>query len=108
MPARPNRKFRRIDLTAEVYFERNHTLKAARWTDISPGGIFIQTKTPFSIGDPVKLKIRLPGDSKPYQAAGIVRHSLRWVGVGLEFTQVQPALNDTLNQILSKQKSVES
>ena len=108
MSTDPNRKFPRIDLTEEVYFEGDHFLKAARWTDISPGGIFIQTKTPLPTGEAVKLNIRLPGESNSYQAVGIVRHSLRWVGMGLEFTRLPLALKDTLHQILSKHKFLES
>jgi type IV pilus assembly protein PilZ len=96
------RRFPRIDLEDEVYLEGEHTLKAARWTDIGPGGIFVQTKTPLPVGEMVQLKIRLPGDAKPYQAAGIVRHSMRWVGMGLEFTHVPFPLKDTLQQILSR------
>lgn len=102
------RKFPRIDLTEKVYFEGGHILRAARWTDISPGGIYVETRTPLSIGDSVKLKIRLPGDTKSYLAAGIVRHSLRLVGMGLEFTDVPPTLHETLHQILSEQKFLES
>jgi len=98
------RKFPRIDLTEKVYFEGEHILRSARWTDISPGGIFVETKTPLCIGDSVKLKIRLPGDTKSYQASGIVRHSLRWVGMGLEFTYLPTTLNHTLRQIVSGQK----
>lgn len=104
MPAGAARKFPRIDSEDEVYFEGYHILKAARWTDISPGGIFVQTKAPLPVGESVKLDIRLPGEAKSYQAVGIVRHSLRWVGMGLEFTQVSFALKDTLQQILSGQR----
>ncbi|MFN8008750.1 MAG: PilZ domain-containing protein [Terriglobia bacterium] len=105
MAADPIRRATRIDITEEVYFEGDHVLKAARWTDISLGGIFIQTKTPLSIGSSVKMGIRMPGEAKSYQASGIVRHSLRWVGMGLEFTHLPFALKDRLQQILTEENS---
>lgn len=95
------RKSHRVDLVGDVYFEHERTLKAARWTDISTGGIYIQTKETLPVGDQVKLSIRLPGNEKYFKAAGIVRHRLRLVGMGLEFTHMNPAIKDTLERLRS-------
>jgi uncharacterized protein (TIGR02266 family) len=90
MPQVPQRKSPRIDLVGEVYFEVNRSELLARWTDISQGGLFIQTMHPLPVGQQVKLKIRLPSGSKLYRAIGVVRHCLDLVGMGLEFTHLHP------------------
>ena len=95
------RKSHRVDLVGDVYFEHERMLKAARWTDISTGGIYIQTKETLPVGDQVKLNIRLPGSEKYFKAAGIVRHRLRLVGMGLQFTHLHPDIKDTLKQLQS-------
>src|SRR5215831_14834717 len=86
----PQRKSPRIELVGEVYYEVNRSPLLAQWTDISQGGLFIQTMHPLPVGQQVKLKIRLPSGSKLYRAIGVVRHSLDWVGMGLEFTHLHP------------------
>ena len=90
MPQCPQRKSPRIDLVGEVYYEVNRSQLLARWTDISQGGLFIQTMHPLPVGQQVKLKIRLPSESKLYRAVGVVRHRLDCVGMGLEFTHLHP------------------
>jgi PilZ domain-containing protein len=86
----PQRKNPRIDLVGEVYYEVNCCQLLAPWTDISQGGLFIQTMHPLPVGQQVKLKIRLPSGSKLYRAIGVVRHRLDLVGMGLEFTHLHP------------------
>ena len=84
------RKHARIDLINEVIFgSGSHEVRAC-WSDISEGGIYVQTMNPLPPGSQVKLKIRFEGDPKPYLAVGIVRHSLSSVGMGIEFTHIHP------------------
>ena len=40
------RKFKRIELLNEVSYEANRSEILAQWTDISIGGIFVQTMAP--------------------------------------------------------------
>jgi hypothetical protein len=63
-------------LTSSAKFNRSQLL--ARWTDISQGGLFIQTMHPLPVGQQLKLKIRLPSGSKLDRAIGVVRHRLEW------------------------------
>jgi hypothetical protein len=60
------------------------------WTDISQDGLFIQTMHPLPVGWQVNLKIRFQSGSKLYRAAGVVRHRLESVGMGVEFTYLHP------------------
>ena len=101
----PQRKSPRIDLVGEVLYEVNRCQILAWWTDISQGGVFIQTKDPLPVGEQVKLKIRLPSGSKLYRAIGVVRHRLDLVGMGLEFThlhlEAKRLIEETANRKMS-------
>jgi hypothetical protein len=85
-----SRKHLRIDLINEVYFRAGLKEIRACWSDISEGGIFVQTMSPLAVGDQVRLKIRFEADPTLYRAVGIVRHSLSSVGMGIEFTHIHP------------------
>jgi hypothetical protein len=99
MPQSPERKSRRIELVDEAYYEVDRSEVLARWTDISPDGLFIQTMHPLPVGQQVKLKIRLQSGSKLYRAVGVVRHRLEWVGMGVEFTHLHPEARRLIQEI---------
>lgn len=74
----------------EVFFRAGQQEVRACWSDISEGGIFVQTMNPLAVGSQVRLKIRFEADPSLYLAVGLVRHSLSSVGMGIEFTHVHP------------------
>ena len=84
------RKHPRIDLVNEAFFQVGQQEVRACWSDISEGGIFVQTMNPLPVGSQVRLKIRFEADPSLYLAVGLVRHSLSSVGMGIEFTHVHP------------------
>jgi len=84
------RKHPRIDLINEVFFQAEGQEVRACWSDISEGGIFVQTMNPLPVGNQVRLRIRFEADPTLYLAVGMVRHSLSSVGMGIEFTHVHP------------------
>jgi hypothetical protein len=99
MQYRDTRKEPRIDLISEVYYEVNRSEVSARWTDISKGGIFVHTMDPPAPGEQVKLRIRLGADQKSYRAVGVVRHRLKWVGMGIEFTHLHPEARNQIDNL---------
>ncbi|MEW5977762.1 MAG: PilZ domain-containing protein [Acidobacteriota bacterium] len=96
-----SRKDQRIELIDEVYYEVGRTETLARWTDISRNGIFVQTMRPLPVGDQVKLRIRLGKPDKYYRAVGIVRHSLDFVGMGVEFTHLHPEAKGLIEEMVA-------
>ena len=74
----------------EIFFQAGRQEVRACWSDISEGGIFVQTMNPLPVGKQVRLKIRFEADATLYLAIGTVRHSLSSVGMGIEFTHVHP------------------
>jgi type IV pilus assembly protein PilZ len=64
-------------------------------TNISRGGMFINTRKPLAVGTDVKILVQLPGMSFPYELEGRVtrvteydNHANMVPGMGVEFTTV--------------------
>ncbi len=67
-------------------------------TNISHGGLFINTRTPLPVGTAVKILVQLPGASFPFQLGGRVTRVTEFdnkanmvPGMGVEFTDVDDA-----------------
>jgi Tfp pilus assembly protein PilZ len=99
VPSQDTRRNPRIELINEVTYEVDHFEIRAAATDLSRDGIFVQTMDPLSVGEVVKLSIRFPSHQKSYQAVGVVRHSLKWVGMGLEFTHLHPEARKLIDSL---------
>ena len=96
----PNaRRYERVELINDAYFEQGHEEIAACWTDICSFGVFVQTQNPPPAGQQVKLRLRLGPDGKLYRAVGVVRHSLKWVGMGVEFTHLHPLAKSSIEHL---------
>ena len=94
-----SRRHERVELINDAYFEVEHQEVQARWTDICPMGVFIQTMNPLATGEQVKLRLRILKDDKFYRAVGVVRHSLKWVGMGVEFTHLHPTAKSSIERL---------
>ena len=99
MTSANSRRHERVDLIDDVYFEQGKQEIAARWTDICSNGVFVQTQDPLPTGQQVKLRLRLGSDGKLYRAVGVVRHSLKWVGMGVEFTHLHPSAKSSIEHL---------
>ena len=67
-------------------------------TNISQGGLFINSRKPLPVGTDVKIIIQLPGSAFPYELGGRVtrvtqfdNHANMVPGMGIEFTDVDDA-----------------
>ena len=67
-------------------------------TNISRGGLFINTRKPLPVGTAVKILVQLPGASFPFQLGGRVTRITEYdnranmvPGMGVEFTDVNDA-----------------
>lgn len=76
-------------------------------TNISEGGLFINTRTPLPVGTAVKLLVQLPGASS-FQLEGRVtrvtefdNHANMVPGMGVEFTDVDDARRREIEEIVA-------
>ncbi len=58
--------------------------------DLSPHGMFVNTKTEYPQGAVLKLRFRLSRTGIAIQTRGEVRYCLKGVGVGVEFLDISP------------------
>jgi len=81
----------RVVLGISVAYRLGNTIAAALTLNISHGGLAIRTTSPFDAGTTVKVRFRLPGGTKDIDAEAVVAWTERRVGMGLQFTRLQPA-----------------
>jgi type IV pilus assembly protein PilZ len=72
-------------------------------TNISRGGMFINSRSPFPVGTQVRLLVQLPGAAFPFDILGRVTRVVRWEddvklapGMGIEFTDLEPEKRDRI------------
>lgn len=81
----------RAVLGISVAYRLGNTIAAAVTLNISRGGLAIRTTSPLDVGTVVKVRFRLPGAPREIDAEAQVRWAERRVGMGLQFTRVDPA-----------------
>jgi hypothetical protein len=90
MPADDRRTYPRYHFTAaaEALDALHRTRMNARTSDIGKGGCYVDTFSPFPFKTPVRL--RLTNEKCSFVAEAKVVYSKTGMGMGLEFTSVEP------------------
>lgn len=78
-------------------------------TNISRGGIFINTRKPLSVGTEVKILVQLPGTHFPHELAGRVtrvtefdNHANMVPGMAVEFTTVDESKRREIDEFVER------
>ena len=78
-------------------------------TNISRGGVFINTRKPLPVGTIVKLIIQLPGTGFPFDITGRVARVAEWdnslnvaPGMGIEFTELDGSKVDRIQGFVDR------
>src|SRR5215469_2220265 len=79
---------------------RNRSVLNARIADIGRGGCYIDAFSPFPLKTNVRL--RITREKRAFEAQAKVVFSKIGMGMGLEFTEVEPAQLDVLNKWLGE------
>jgi PilZ domain len=72
---------------AEIYELRSQTRVSGRCSDLSAGGCYIDTLSPFAVG--AVVRIRLERDTREFEAAAVVAYAHVSMGMGLAFTEIK-------------------
>ena len=95
MPADNQRRAKRLHHEIPVAYRSVGSFLTDWATNISHGGLFINTRKPLPVGTEVKVLLQLPGTSFPYHLAGRVTRVTAFdnranmvPGMGVEFTDV--------------------
>jgi hypothetical protein len=73
---------------AEIIEPRTRTRLKCRATDLSFGGIYVDTISPFAVGS--QVMVRLSCEGRSFQAGARVTYSLNGMGMGLAFVPDLP------------------
>jgi hypothetical protein len=84
---------------AEVVDLRSQTRVTGRCSDLSSGGCYVDTISPFGVGTAVR--VRLVYDSREFDAAAVVTYAHVSMGMGLAFTGIKREHQDTLRSWLA-------
>ena len=92
----------RCSFTAEVAAIEPHsqTSVTSRTSDISGGGCFVDTMSPFPPG--TEMHLRLTKNSISFHAKAKVIYCQPGIGMGLSFTEIAPAQRVIINRWLSE------
>ncbi len=84
-----NRTQVRYPFTAatEVYELRSQARVAGRCSDLSSGGCYVDTLSPFAVG--AVVRVRMERDQREFEAAAVVAYAHVSMGMGLAFTEVK-------------------
>lgn len=84
------RKFARYPLIADIRYQSDSPILSARISDISLGGLFIDTVNALELGTKVKFSLVLPQEFSvdPVEGEGVVTWSQLTVGMGIRFTRM--------------------
>ncbi len=98
MPAQNKRRATRLHHEIPVAYRSVGSFLTDWATNISRGGLFINTRKPLPVGTSVKILVQLPGASFPFQLEGRVTRVTAYdnnanmvPGMGVEFIDVDEA-----------------
>jgi hypothetical protein len=72
---------------AEICEVRSQARVTGRCTDLSAGGCYVDTLSPFAVG--AIVKVRMESDMRVFEAAAVVTYAHVSMGMGLSFTEVK-------------------
>jgi Tfp pilus assembly protein PilZ len=76
---------------------------SAEIKNISPNGLFIETRKPLMVGDEIIMTFSLEGFDKPLKIKGEIAHATR-TGVGVEFKDISPYIEEMLCLVIKKMR----
>lgn len=89
---------------AEVGFDHNDVHFQGRITDLSHGGLYVDTINPLPEGSSISFRFNLPGDDseRPISGEGQVVWMAHMQGMGIRFTRLSDDDRDRLRAYLSR------
>ena len=108
------RLYPRVPIRTQVVFENEDSEGVLYFfsTDISAGGLFIETEIPIKAGTQVFLRFSLTPRSKPIQATGEVVRVMRdqedegkpkgKMGIGIQFIYIHPLDRQLIQDFISQ------
>ena len=84
---------------ADVVELRSQTRVAGRCSDLSEGGCYVDTLSPFATGSAIRIAIQ--HDSREFQATAVVAYAHSSMGMGIRFTEIKQEYKNILRYWLA-------
>lgn len=81
----------RVVLGVPITYRVGNAISTSLTLNVSHGGVAIRTTNPLDVASVVRLRFRLPGTKKEVDVEARVAWSDRRVGMGLQFTSIDPS-----------------
>ena len=94
------RRHKRVSVSLEAKLEGLHSNYPARVSDISIGGCYVETLAQVSVGEHVRVEVRMPTGSW-LSLRGEVLYFHHTVGFGMRFLQLSQLEMEILNNLVS-------
>lgn len=101
-PGIEKRQHRRAALVTEVRCAALGREEVLLTRDVSSGGLFVSSRKPFPMGSEIALKLKLPGHEGLLSARGTVVYSLKGMGMGVQFTDINEDLRGDLQKFVDE------
>lgn len=103
------RRYLRVPLRVKVTNKATEMFEYFLSTNISVGGMFLRTETPYVVETFVKLEFSLPGEAKPILADGRVARAVppspnseNPPGMGIQFMFLSPEDKEAIERFVKK------
>ncbi len=96
------RRWPRVALVAEIAYAADSPPMRRQITDVSHGGLFVDTATPLPEGTPVRIRFALPSQEVPMAFEAQVCWTQPHVGMGLRFTKLGPTEKRAIDQFVAE------
>jgi uncharacterized protein (TIGR02266 family) len=80
----------RVVLGVPIAYRIGNAISTSLTLNISQGGLAVRTTNPLDVASVVRVRFRLPGGKKDIDAEARVAWTDRRVGMGLQFTSIEP------------------
>ncbi len=90
----------RVVLGVPITYRVANAIFTSLTLNVSHGGVAVRTTNPLDVASVVRLRFRLPGTKKDVDTEARVTWSDRRVGMGLQFTSIDPAAQAAIDQYI--------
>ena len=90
----------RLGINLEAVWERTGDVPAARLTNLSEGGCFLDTVGEVRSGEIVAFRVLMPDEDEWLYLEGEVRHHVKGIGFGVKFLELNQDQESKIRELM--------
>jgi uncharacterized protein (TIGR02266 family) len=92
----------RVVIGVPITYRVGNAISTSLTLNVSHGGVAVRTTNPLDVASVVRLRFRIPGTKKDIDAEARVAWSDRRVGMGFQFTSIDPPLQALIDDYVQR------